>query len=336
MATKKKKKSIKPTNIPILFFDGASRGNPGKAAGAAVILMADGKRHTVSKFIDFGTNNEAEYTALIIGLQKAKKLGIKELQVKGDSNLVVNQVNGFWKIKSDRLWALCNKARSLIGSFENITLDWISREQNKLADEAANKCIDKARGIKHKPAVEIPAGVKPAVGRILKLASKARFKDYMNLKSGRDEFTSKRLPGLKKLVPEEVQLQIAQEWDGNDIYLAKVYRWYLRGLPPDMAIRKVRTDAEVEENATGRHPWKDQPEPKSKPTPPPCHYALGDVVAIANSQHPKYQMQGVVAEAPQLLNSGKWLLTVEVEGIPYPLKLKESDISDLSIDYFSK
>ncbi len=252
---KKKNKSIKPSKIPVLFFDGGSRGNPGSAAGAAVIVMPDGSRHTVSQFLDKATNNEAEYTGLIIGLQKATELGIQELEVYGDSNLVVNQVSGFWRIKQSHLRPLADQASSLMKQFSRITLNWVPREQNQLADQAVNNCIDAALGISDKPATKIPLCVKPGVAKLIQLGAKARFKDYMRLKSGRDEFTSKRLPGLKKLVPEEVQLRIAKEWDGNDTYLAKVYRWYLRGLPPDMAVHKVRVDAEVEANATGKHPW---------------------------------------------------------------------------------
>ncbi len=130
-------------NIPILFFDGGSRGNPGKAAGASVILMPDGSKHTVSKYLKFATNNEAEYTGLIVGLEKAQELGIKELEIQGDSNLVINQVKGSWKVKSENLRDLYNQARQLFYSFSATNIKWIPREENKLADAAANICMDK-------------------------------------------------------------------------------------------------------------------------------------------------------------------------------------------------
>ena len=130
-------------NLACLFFDGGSRGNPGKAAGGAVIIMPDGKKHRVGKFLPFATNNEAEYTGLIIGLTKAKLLGITALEVKGDSNLVINQVKGVWRVKNDNLHKLYHKVHSLIKEFSQITINWIPREENKQVDTAVNQCLDK-------------------------------------------------------------------------------------------------------------------------------------------------------------------------------------------------
>lgn len=79
-----------------IYFDGGSRGNPGPAAGAAVIVLPDGSKEVITEFFDRTTNNVAEYTGLIIGLEKAQELGIKDAIVKGDSNLVVKQVRGEW------------------------------------------------------------------------------------------------------------------------------------------------------------------------------------------------------------------------------------------------
>lgn len=130
------------SNIPTLFFDGGSRGNPGPAAGAGVIIMPDGQRHTVTQFLDNTTNNVAEYTGLIVGLTKAGELGIEELAVCGDSNLVVNQVNGKWKIKQPHLRELAVQANSLMAQFRQVKLFWVPREENRLADEAVNQCLD--------------------------------------------------------------------------------------------------------------------------------------------------------------------------------------------------
>lgn len=247
-------------DFPILFFDGGSRGNPGLAAGAAVLVMPEGNEYTVSKLLDYATNNEAEYTGLIIGLVKAKELGIMQLEIRGDSNLVVNQIQGKWKIKSDRLESLCREARNLIKNFDKTFITWIPREQNKLADRAANICMDGvgrvqfiAKTEENQLVEQVKSTTKNGnnlaadVEKIVKLGSSAKFKDYLNLKSGRDLFTSKNLAELKTLVPAEIQSEISKEWDGNDTYLAKVYRWYLRGLPAKMAIKKISIDAEVEE-----------------------------------------------------------------------------------------
>lgn len=130
----------------ILYFDGGSRGNPGIAAGAAVLQLAEGESHIVSDFMKYATNNEAEYTGLVIGLEKAQKLGIKTLEVRGDSQLIINQVNGRWKVKSENLQGLYNQARRLMMQFNKINISWIPRKDNHLADTAVNQCIDLAIG----------------------------------------------------------------------------------------------------------------------------------------------------------------------------------------------
>ena len=316
------------SNLPVLFFDGGSRGNPGKAAGAGVIVMPDGKSYTATEYLDFATNNEAEYTGLIVGLQQAEKLGIKKLAIRGDSNLVVNQINGSWKIKSDRLRTLYQQARSLINKFSYTSLDWIPREQNKLADAAANYCLDRAQGNKPKTPVtknpqDLAQKIDANIANIIQLGDRAQFRDYKNLKSGRDRFSQKNLASLKKLIPENVQAEIAENWDGNDIYLAKVYRWYLRGLPATMAIIKVRTDAEIEKNVTGVHPWQEENNFKKQQKSEYCYYAKGDIVTISNLQNSQEQNQGTIIAHPQKQSSGKWLLTVEIEEQNNPLKLKD-------------
>ncbi len=151
---KKQKQEIGDHIIPILFFDGASRGNPGKAAGAAVIIMPDGDRHTAAEFLPFATNNVAEYTGLIVGLKKAAALGIRKLEIRGDSNLVVKQVQDFWKVKAEHLQPLYQEAKRLIQNFDHTRIEWVAREQNKLADAAANKCIDGGKTKKNKPVKE--------------------------------------------------------------------------------------------------------------------------------------------------------------------------------------
>lgn len=134
----------KPENhFPILYFDGGSRGNPGEAAGAAVIVMPDGQQYTVSQYIKVATNNEAEYTGLVIGLQKAIDLGIEELIVKGDSQLVINQVTGKWKVNSPHLKQFYNETQRLRKKIKTISIDWVRRHENHLADKAVNQCIDK-------------------------------------------------------------------------------------------------------------------------------------------------------------------------------------------------
>jgi ribonuclease HI len=126
-----------------LYCDGASRGNPGPAGAGAVIINPDG--HIVAKvgkFLGEETNNVAEYMGLIIGLKRAKAMGIKELEVLADSELLVKQLNGDYAVKADHLKPLHAEARSLLGAFSAIQLRHIPRELNVEADAMSNRAID--------------------------------------------------------------------------------------------------------------------------------------------------------------------------------------------------
>ena len=124
------------------YFDGGSRKNPGIAAAAAVIVTPDGVSHTVSQALGQATNNQAEYAGLILGLQKAQALGIQELELKGDSQLIINQIEGSNKVKSPVLQPLNQEALNLLEQFEDVDLTWIPRSENTLADLAVNDCLD--------------------------------------------------------------------------------------------------------------------------------------------------------------------------------------------------
>jgi len=89
-----------------------------------VIVLPDGNKEVVTEFFDRTTNNVAEYTGLIIGLEKAQELGIKDAIVKGDSNLVVKQVKGEWKVKQPHLKPLCERAKLLAKQFNSIDIQW--------------------------------------------------------------------------------------------------------------------------------------------------------------------------------------------------------------------
>ena len=126
------------------YFDGASKGNPGEAAIGCVLVDPAGS--TVwehSEAIGVATNNEAEYTALIRLLEHAQALGLKEVHIKGDSQLVVNQVSGDWKINHTHLFALCEEAQNLLRTFKKTKLTWVPREKNKQADKLSNLALQK-------------------------------------------------------------------------------------------------------------------------------------------------------------------------------------------------
>ena len=126
-----------------LFCDGASRSNPGDASIGVSILL-DGKEvETISKKIGIATNNEAEYQALIDGLNYCVDNSIKEIEVFLDSNLVVEQVNKNFKVKAANLKVLNSKAEELIKEFKFIEINHVYREDNKRADQLANMALDK-------------------------------------------------------------------------------------------------------------------------------------------------------------------------------------------------
>ncbi len=123
-----------------LYIDGASKGNPGKA-GAGIAILKDGKEiFKEGIFLGTKTNNEAEYSALLHGLKKAKELGIKNLKIFSDSKLIVNQINGNYKIKNQRLKNFYTEIIKLLKNF-NYEINYIPREKNKLADKLANTAI---------------------------------------------------------------------------------------------------------------------------------------------------------------------------------------------------
>jgi len=282
--------------------------------------LPDGTNYNVSKYLTSATNNEAEYTGLIVGLEKAKDLGIKELNIKGDSNLVVNQIQGNWKVKSPNLVSYYEQAKKLINNLSYFKINWIPREENKLADAEANLCMDKKAGNQEKKEDKNQKiqGIKPDITNIIKLGNKAKFQDYLNLKSGHDEYSNKKIRQLEQLVTPENREKIIKNWQGNESYLAKVYRWNLRGLPPEMAIKKVEIEAEMEEKVTGIHPWKSE----TTITKPPIIsniYSQGDIVIINNIFPPENKKQGTIIEPPKQLKNGKWLITMEVEEINIPL-----------------
>ena len=126
-----------------LFCDGASRSNPGDAS-IGVSILFDGKEvHAISKKIGIATNNEAEYQALIDGLNFCIDNSIKEIDVFLDSNLVVEQVNKNYKVKAENLKVLNSKVDELIEEFNFIEINHVYREENKRADQLANMALDK-------------------------------------------------------------------------------------------------------------------------------------------------------------------------------------------------
>ncbi|MBI4653301.1 ribonuclease HI family protein [Candidatus Kuenenbacteria bacterium] len=124
-----------------IFTDGGARGNPGPG-GIGVVIKYDNKVLEFSKYIGNSTNNQAEYKAVILALEEAKKLSAKEINFYLDSELVVNQLNRKYKIKNQELSFLFIQIWNLSSNFNKITYNYISREQNKEADRLVNLALD--------------------------------------------------------------------------------------------------------------------------------------------------------------------------------------------------
>jgi ribonuclease HI len=127
-----------------LFFDGCSKGNPGPAGAGAVIYKNDVEIWSNSIFVGKKeTNNVAEYSGLILGLEEAVKQNIKELSVKGDSELVIKQINGLYKVKSPSMIPLYIRVKSLQNCFDRIEFVHLYRDKNRRADELSNMGLSK-------------------------------------------------------------------------------------------------------------------------------------------------------------------------------------------------
>ncbi len=126
-----------------LYTDGGSRGNPGPAAAGILIIDENKKEIKAGKYLGHATNNEAEYNALILGLQKCSSIGVSELECFMDSELVIKQMQGLYKVKDSRMQALFALASDLKNRFDTISFTHIERAKNKTADQIVNYVLDK-------------------------------------------------------------------------------------------------------------------------------------------------------------------------------------------------
>jgi len=131
----------------ILFFDGCCKGNPGPGGAGAVLYKGEIEIWSDSAFVGKKvTNNIAEYTGLIIGLKQAIKVGIKNITVNGDSQLVIKQMTGAYKVTSENLIELHKIAKQLEKSFDSISFNHVYRKDNKRADALSNDGLVKPEG----------------------------------------------------------------------------------------------------------------------------------------------------------------------------------------------
>src|SRR5688572_2929403 len=155
-----------------LEFDGGSRGNPGPAGIGVVVRSEDGTPLvTLGRFIGRATNNVAEYTALITALQKAKDLGGSRVYIRGDSELIIKQIKGEYRVKSPDMKPLYEEVMSLLRQFREFKIDHNYRHKNALADKLANLAMDRKgevsdAGEDAKNSVDAPSQAAPQKGDV--------------------------------------------------------------------------------------------------------------------------------------------------------------------------
>ncbi len=129
----------------VVNVDGGARGNPGPAAIAAVVATAEGEViDEVGETIGRATNNVAEYRALLLGIDRAVAAGASEVELIGDSELIVKQVRGEYRVKDAALRELHAEVRAALGGFERWSIRHVRREQNAAADALVNQALDAA------------------------------------------------------------------------------------------------------------------------------------------------------------------------------------------------
>ncbi|AIE74083.1 MULTISPECIES: reverse transcriptase-like protein [unclassified Synechocystis] len=133
--------SITGKCVPILFYAGDSLGKKDRGAAVAILLLPTGKRTSVKQLLASVSSTEAAYKALLIGLQKAWQLGIREIEVKGHDERVFNQVNGLEEIGQTTVRQLHREVLTVMSGFERVMVEWIPLTQNRPAYHMVQKCL---------------------------------------------------------------------------------------------------------------------------------------------------------------------------------------------------
>jgi ribonuclease HI len=127
----------------VVNVDGGARGNPGPAAVGVVVSTPDGEvLEEHAERIGSATNNVAEYRALMLGLERALALGAREVELIGDSELVVRQVQGEYKVRDEVLWRLHKHVIRALAEFDSWSIRHVRREENEAADHLVNEVLD--------------------------------------------------------------------------------------------------------------------------------------------------------------------------------------------------
>ena len=131
-----------PSKVRV-YSDGAARGNPGPSGAGAVLVDASGNVvDRLGKYLGIQTNNYAEYMGLLLGLKRARELGIREVEVFADSELMIRQLGGRYQVRSPSLRPLYEEALRLLNEFSRVKFVYVPRKMNAAADEMSNRAID--------------------------------------------------------------------------------------------------------------------------------------------------------------------------------------------------
>lgn len=126
-----------------IYSDGAARGNPGPAGAGAVLMAEDGSLLSeVCRYLGETTNNQAEYRALLLAIEEASSKGATKLAIYADSELMVKQIRGEYRVKNEDLKPLHREIVQRLKTMGSYTIDHVPRERNKAADKLANRAID--------------------------------------------------------------------------------------------------------------------------------------------------------------------------------------------------
>jgi ribonuclease HI len=138
--------AVSDASFALLWTDGAARGNPGPAGAGIMLKTAAGEVLAAEgAFLGHTTNNVAEYRALLLGLERALELGVRRVEVRADSELLIKQLKGEYRVRSEGLRPLYEQAQGLLRRFDATRLLHVRREHNAEADRLANEGIDRER-----------------------------------------------------------------------------------------------------------------------------------------------------------------------------------------------
>lgn len=271
----------------IINTDGACTGNPGAMGIGGVIHQhyPDEKTITFSEPAGTGTNNEAEYLAVIKAMEMALELHPDAaVVVRSDSQLIINQINGIYRIKHPHLARLYSKTKALAGQFPvKVEFQWVPREQNKQADALASKAAGMPQAVSKENQIitwqtnylpedaqieqlpQVNPDCRRELARLINLGDRAKFGDFTRLKTGGlDKYSKAGVDILTEYATQRFgpdAVRWLQEATGGfgEAYGKTTLRWVARGLPPDMALKKVSVDLEVKANTHRQEKHKKLP-----------------------------------------------------------------------------